>query len=185
MKSNIYIIIFALFFVSCKTPHPYGDACDKIIKTFAKVARDEYRLRLWGQGGGCQDGVNTLFFHFVSDELVDVNQARRLYLRTLDRLLGLINSDESLRPFLKHYPFTNRDIDLSISFFVNGILNNEPEPPNIVYVSGANNLIIYSLKDIEPFSSDSIPSESIQKARGIVEHQDNLMQIPEDCGWVR
>ena len=28
-------------------------------------------------------------------------------------------------------------------------------------------------------------SESLQRARGIVEHQNALMQIPEECDWVQ
>lgn len=100
-------------------------------------------------------------------------------------MLGMINSDQRLRQYLEHYPFTHRDADLMISFFKNGDLRQEPDFPYVALVSMHEDIIEYSIKSTDPKKFDHYPGESIQRARGIIQHQDSLMQIPEGCGWVK
>lgn len=185
MKIFSSLLIFAIFSFSCQQRSPQVFEGEKFISRFSKVANDELSLKLYGQGGAFVDGVNLFHFHFISNEAVDVNQTRRFYLKTMDRLLEMINSNETLRPYLTHYPLTPRDIDLSISFCVNGISSQKPPHPYIAYVSSSNNLIHYSFLGRDRDGYVDPPSESIQRARGIVEHQNALMQIPEGCDWVK
>lgn len=68
--------------ISCRAisekPAPHSDAGHALIGDFIKVAREEYGLILYGQGGGFIDKVNRFFFHFISFEEVDKDQARKI-----------------------------------------------------------------------------------------------------------
>lgn len=148
------LLIFLLCFVSCRATveqsAPHSDAGHALIGNFAKVAQQEYGLFLFGQGGGFIDTVNRFSFDFMSLEEMEKDKARRFYLTVLDRLLNMINSDVTLRPYLHHYPFTNRDVKLEISFCKDGDLRNEPDPPYVAFVSMHEDIIEYAIKSTDP-----------------------------------
>jgi hypothetical protein len=176
MKNIISVFVVILVLTSCvkHSSPPHSLAGDKLIFSFEKVALEEYRLRIWGEGGGFMDAVNSFSFHFVSNEMMDVDQARRFYLSVLDRLLEMINTDEELRPYLKHYPFTRNDIKLDISFFVNWIIGNRPPQPYITYISKSDRFIYFRTRGNDSNSLEGLPPEPFERARSIVKYQDFL-----------
>ena len=48
---------------------------------------------------------------------VNVEEARILLITLTKELLDRINSDQQIRPYLDHYPFTEKGISLGLSFY--------------------------------------------------------------------
>jgi hypothetical protein len=174
MKNCLYSLLLFFLSSSCQKSYLQTDPEGRLIVKFSEVAWSEYDIKLLGQGGAFRDGVSSFNFYFVSDKELNLDQARRFYLNVFDRLLGMINSDVDLRPHLDHYPFTEKDVELLISFYANGKLEIDPVPPYIALLSNSNNFIFYSFSNEKTESyNDPIP-ETYEKARSIVKYQDFL-----------
>ena len=170
---------------ACSKPMPQVDVAENFIHKFANEADKEYNLFLFGQGGAFRDGISKFHLCFISQQVLDVDQARRFYLKLMDRILELINDDETLRPYMTNYPFTHHNLDLSILFYENDILGIEVPYPAVAYVSSFDDFICYAAYNPVKDSLEDLNQETIRRARGIVEHQNALMQIPEGCDWVQ
>ena len=63
------------------------------------------------------DDINTVDLSFRALKRLDVEKSRELLVACIEELVGYINSDQEVRAYLNHYPFTAEDIRLSISFY--------------------------------------------------------------------
>lgn len=184
MKIYIYIFTSLILCSSCAKQPDSGDAGAKFIKTFATVAKEDYRLSLLGQGGAFRGSISKFSFRFISNELLDQDQARRMYLQIMDRIVDMINADENLRPYLSHYPFSHNDIDLKISFYQDVSLGLKVAPPYIAFVTSSDNLLFFWTRNECDNSLVDLPTEAYKRAQGIVQHQDALRQVPPGAPWV-
>ena len=60
------------------------------------------------------DGLKELELTFITSEGMNTDQARTAVIQLCDALLIAINDSSNLRPYLNHYPFTVRDISLTL-----------------------------------------------------------------------
>jgi hypothetical protein len=126
MRFFLFIII-SLWTVSCEINKqryqrdPKWDLADKVYdneiarKVFCQLTKDK-KLQVC-ESGWCLRGKKKIqvmhcgFFYY--DEL-DVDQARELLLRAGNLYLTAINENEKIRPLLEIYPFTPKNIEISI-----------------------------------------------------------------------
>ena len=69
-----------------------------------------------GPGGGARpDGIwlMTLSFERVNSPISE-EEARKLIIQSVDDFLLAVNSNEELRPYLKNYPFTVKNLSITI-----------------------------------------------------------------------
>lgn len=81
----------------------------------AKPLEKKYNMRLVATGGGAIGGINLISFDFYRhDAPFDEMKARTFIIRCLHDILEAGNKDEKLRPFLRDYPLTPKNIDVVV-----------------------------------------------------------------------
>jgi hypothetical protein len=99
-----------------------------VAKTGKKLAK-KYGMSTSGAGGGArEDGIwlMSLAFYRYGKPLTE-EEARKLIISCVDDFLEAVNHDEELKPFLKDYPFTAKNLSLTIyNYDKNQILHYFP-----------------------------------------------------------
>ena len=106
---------------------------DEDKKLYGFVAREgkqlgkKYHMSQCGIGGGGYPKIwlMSLSFQRFGSPLTE-EEARRLIIASLDDYLIAVNKDEDIRPYLKNYPFTPKNINL-------GIYNYNPDRTNVYH----------------------------------------------------
>jgi len=173
---------------SCTPPCPKNIAVHKVITTHAKLTKKKFGFDLVGLGSGGPTKITKFNFVYASYRKVDVNEARRIFFELREDVLNIVNSDESIRPELDHYPFKFEDIDLSISFFKQNNFGEFVRPPYIAHIFyiKEKNKIYYcfynekaerSFKDkyIEPYE-EALKIIQAERAQGI--------EAAKRCGFI-
>jgi len=166
------IIIFSCFFLlifymavreNTGSSEPvYCKYVDEISHEFLVFAKSKHGLSCSGSGGALMDRVNIVSLSLDSNERdIDVEKARRLVVDCSEDYLKRVNSSEKIRPYLSHFPFTEKGVRFNISF-----RNPENGAIRLVYLS--NGKISYSSYNED--KSDLIDQhvETYEKAREIV-----------------
>lgn len=95
---------------------------DKMLYHFinhqGKILGNKYRMKQSSNGLGGMDKVwlMSISFDRCGDPL-DEKEARSLVIQCVDDFLVAVNSNEQLRPFLRDYPFTAKNLSLDIFNF--------------------------------------------------------------------
>ena len=78
-----------------------------IQSNYSKSAKEKFGLRTQGTGSSMCDGVSNLAMAFDLDikEGLNVDEVRKLYIKSSEAFLEKINGDVKLKPYLKSYPF--------------------------------------------------------------------------------
>jgi hypothetical protein len=89
----------------------------KIQKQVAPMLAKKYNMQLCGAGGGMPDGiVNMLALSYDLKRSLTIEQARPILIDCLNTYVNAVNADTELRPYLKNYPFTPKNIEIHIFF---------------------------------------------------------------------
>lgn len=144
-------MIFLCFAFALITIPSYGISKNErlmltVEKQAAKTISAQHQMRCVGSGGGFKDDkVRMSALSFRIPRPINEQEARRLIVAITQEYLHIINKNKELRPALLHYPFTNNDVELSISStFPNG---SDVYHPNIGIVFSLNGKIYYSTND--------------------------------------
>ena len=117
MKKKYLIISVVLFFLMACTSRRGPEYCrmsDKIVSQYIKDMRKHYGLYSFGSGGGFFECVNKIMVSFTLVGERNIDELRELTVLATEDLLKRFNSDEKIRPFLKNYPFTEKNIRIAI-----------------------------------------------------------------------
>jgi len=116
---SVNIIFYVLFFYSSLYSDEsveYLTFVDEIVNKFTIEMKDEYNMYCVGDGGCLAKNVENIDIMFEARYRATIDDARKIAVKGVQKLIGLINSHEKIRPFLNRYPFTEQDVSLSISF---------------------------------------------------------------------
>ena len=91
-------------------------AADAVAMPFCERLCNEKRLQLCGYGGAMQYQVNEYDMYFVSHDQMELSEARRLVVASVLEFLNLVNEDGRVRPFLKNFPFTEKNVNFVVSY---------------------------------------------------------------------
>jgi hypothetical protein len=100
-------------------------------KAYATRMYEQANLQCTMIGTGGTKGLDELSFYFRSPKQInrdEISQARKIALNCSETLLKMVNSNKDLKPYLVHYPFTHRNIDVTV-FFVsdkNNLVDDRP-----------------------------------------------------------
>ena len=160
----LYVLFMIIFYTSsCSSPSDRWQAMEKIVKQHAKHSKKSDSLKLTGLGDGTEEKKKyyQISIDYSAIGEVDVDEARRIYIRTLDRAINLMDSSESVRPFLTNYPSTPLNVDLTIEFYSQPY--QDPPPGYVAIISMAKEKIIYKgAKDREFYD---LLRETVEEAR--------------------
>lgn len=91
-------------------------AIDRVLFAFAKEMRERCHFECWSIGGKTNNFLEEIGAKFVVLRRTMQEDARKIALSTIDRLLHIINNDEELRPYLIEYPFPSHRLKIRICF---------------------------------------------------------------------
>ena len=100
-----------------KEPSPYTLYVNEIIKSFTKEMQRDFGLNCMGSGGSMPYDVRSIDIMLSSYGRKNIEDARRLGVASVQRLIKTINAHEKIRPYLCQYPFTANNVSISISFY--------------------------------------------------------------------
>ena len=152
-----YFLIFSLIFPLCSLLGWGGlfksssTPVDRYVTQISKKICKKYRLSVC-QRGGAQDkpdsGVRLINIGFAYyGEPIMIDQARKLIVTIAEEFLTKINANETLRPYLKNYPFTIHN--MSIALYCYDFRGNEINHPYLNTVHNVKNQIGYMTQDPE------------------------------------
>ena len=150
----------------------YIKYADSITNPFVKDMCKKHHLSYFGGGGGFLHNVENITIEFVSHSIADVEQARSLLLSCSEELLKRVNADETIRPYLNHYPFTAKDISIGICYFDRN--GTWVKSKCIASASVAEGPIYYTIFDEEANNLKTFHKESYQEALKIVQLKDSI-----------
>jgi hypothetical protein len=152
------LVIFFLFLLSDSDQQSidYEKIADNITNKTAKKLEEEKGLILVGIGGQMMNDIQKMSISFYLYHEVDLATARELVVNSVNEYLKEINNNKEIQPYLHEYPFTAKNIEISI-FIYNS--DRSDLPLNKIYCVSADegkvSYFIRSLGFYKPFSEES------------------------------
>jgi hypothetical protein len=172
LLSFLVILFIPLLFLFKPSRHKspiYCKYANEITGPFSTYLRKNYNLYYYGGGGGFLENVKIISLHYKTIKQLPIDDARVLFITCVEELLKRINENEKIRPYLEHYPFTEKGLEFSISLYDE---NKERVPPSFpAYVSLINKKIYYAYYDYETDMLKDLYSEPYQEALSIVKKE--------------
>ncbi|MEI8124351.1 MAG: hypothetical protein WCG42_01190 [Parachlamydiaceae bacterium] len=136
-KTRMYVLIFTIlvcgtYFMSNRhTPSKYVIMAHQIRTDVAEKLSKRYNMRVIGVRGGMAGSVNVIGLSFQILGPLSKEKLREILVDCVEEFLASINANEQIRPFLKNYPFTEKEIDITI-FVVDASGRNVYDPDVLV-----------------------------------------------------
>ena len=150
-----------------------GKLAYKISGRIVEQLKIKYDLDFIGvglSGSGDEKTIKTIMLDFTLNHLVTKEEGRDLILKCTTDFLHEINDSEELRPYLVQFPFTYRNIELTLLFY-SDTRHEDTLDPNIWCISLVDGIIKYKIANIQnPFTNKSVEKESYEDALKIQNH---------------
>jgi hypothetical protein len=157
--------------VSCSARDPEMETYHRFLNTCSKQISKEYRLHCYGAGGSVPDKVCIVELFFESNQQMNIQQARRLIIPIAEKMIDDLNADEKLRPYLKDYPATYKNIGAVIAFKVIHPDERDSECIKSVFI-GQINTILYVKKDAVTGYLYDVHEEFLEEGKRILAEED-------------
>lgn len=159
---KILLLITCLFLSGCTTP-AHTQLANKLMNSFTKQMNKE-NLFLLASGGSMMDDIQEISLDYGSYRILNIEEARMFFISKVEALLKEINESQKARPYLHNFPFTSRNVHLTISFYYpNG---DWVDSPHIALVSLLNNKnkVAYVIYDKNLQRYETIYEETYEEA---------------------
>lgn len=157
---GIFYIFFKLYF-GHQSPY-YIKLAHQITAQTAKKLEKSHKLVLVGTGGQMMHDIQMMMMGFNYYQVVDIPNARQLLVDAVESYLTAINSNEKVRPYLHTYPFTAKNIEISIYFYQP---NGNSAPLGQLSIAAANEgKVTYFTHDLNSHRLKEIQEETYQEA---------------------
>ncbi len=111
----VSIVITSIFFISFSFfKRDYVDIAEGIRDKVGKNLAKKHHMDFIGTTGGMIECVRIIGFDFSIYRIIDQDQARCIIVDCVEELLKAFNENQKIRPFLLNYPFTTKNINVSI-----------------------------------------------------------------------
>jgi len=155
-----------VFLTSFSSPK-YCKLANRAVRDCSRKLYQEKHLQLIGSGGAYIENVKEIGAHYSSDELVNLETARRYFVEAMEEYSNRINSDEKIRPYLANYPFGIKNLDIILSFPTVQDKRCDEYPVCLVF-RVTRGIIFYEGYDIEKKELIDLYSEPYEEAVRIV-----------------
>ena len=153
----------------------YYKYSDAIVNPYCTYLKKTYQLHCYGNGGGFLENINNIQLNFNGIRNLSIEEARILIIECTEELLKRINEDTQVRPYLSHYPFTEKGLTLLINFDKK---NGETVDANFIAdVFTCNEMIYYDIYDPQKNLLKKIYQEPYQNALQIAT-QSKILKKP-------
>lgn len=175
------ILIVILLLAACNNPITedsqttnYVEIADRITVKVAHEIESEAGLRLCGTGGGMMDHIRMMAMSFNCHRETTLEQGRELLIYCVNEYLTAINSNEQVRPYLVHYPFTPKDIEIRI--FLSNSDQTEVSNGAISVLSEVGGKLVYCNRDTKDHLKD-LHEETYEVAVELLEKSEPFEKI--------
>jgi hypothetical protein len=189
MKLIYFLFIFLMLGACNNTPtvEPYhrsehSKIAEKITAKTVQKIEAETNLRLIGIGGGMMGHVRMMAMSFEHVGELSVEQGRELIIYCTNEYLSAINTNTEIRPYLIHYPFTSKDIEIRI-FIKNPNSKNLPLE-SLCYVSEIKGVIEYELENSLSDNPKTSHEETYEEAVKILETGEPVNKVRKNLSRV-
>ena len=148
---SIPILLYAALFLGDEERPRHVEMAYKLRSEAAHNISRERNLELIGTGGGMIDTVNCLSLSFQLHHEVEQEEAREVVVYATEELLRVVNSDEKIRPYLCHYPFTASDVEIWL--WIKRPDKSDVSEGEIRFILSSDNKVIYKTKNSHQESS--------------------------------
>lgn len=146
----------------------YGFLTNEIVGNYSQDLKRYTGLRVRGYGGSMASEVKKVIIRYLGDQELDVPEARRLFIYVMNGLLANFNASTEIRPYLRDYPFTWKNIDMNLAFEdENDVVSNG----KIAFVFIAQGNILYERYDKDTRSYTTVYQEPYEEAIRIVREE--------------
>ena len=176
-----YLILLIILFSSCsKEPklqdnyyyqgmlfeHKIGHIIAKELDIiFSSYGLNDYETDIVPQKGK----IYNLDLSFTSLKKADRNEARKLLLKCIKEVLLLVNSDKIIKSYLANYPFTYKNLSITLSFYDRA--HRRRKDGSICNCFLSRNIITYSTA--KEIGYNKRHKETYEEALKIVQSQEN------------
>lgn len=101
-----------------------------------------HNMQVFGLGGGMLGSVYLIKICFTIKHPLTIPEARYLIIDCAEELIAAVNADETIRPYLKNYPFTYKNV--AIFLFSEYPDGKRAYDPYIGVVAASYNEVVYS-----------------------------------------
>ncbi len=165
------LLITAILLSACHSSSPktpdYEKMADKITLETAKKIEAEKGLRLCGVGGGAINHIRKLNMSFDCRQEITIEQGRELIVYCVTEYLSAINKNEEIRPYLIHFPFTPKDVEIEIFTYKND--GTEIPVGALSIVCEVDNNVKYKIRQIGVSSIKTTLIETYDEAVRLLE----------------
>ena len=133
--------------------------------------KKELGLRCVGTGGGMMNNIRRMSMSFQLFREIDLPEARRILVSATSEYLNAINDSKRLRPYLKEYPFTVKNVEIMI--WIRKANNRDIDPNKINFMCSNKGILRYDLSD-EPgtYLDRELCTETYEEALKIIQAED-------------
>lgn len=165
----IFLIITCLVLLQgCDNTPKYVQLADQLQTEFTKQVYQEEHLPCWMIGGSMMNDIQVMSLGFESYQKVNIDQARKLYVKLTQKFMDKINNNTEIRPYLHTYPFTPDNAKIKLMF--SDIQTNKfVSKPYIASVMATRGKVFYDVYEpTNPKGLETIHSETYEEAFKIV-----------------
>lgn len=165
MKFMTFLAVLALM-TSCRASPVEERYSHQIINSFAKQQKTTKGLIVRSTGGSIPEKIESLYIGFGSNNKLQLNDARRLYVRVVQEFIDKVNNDERLIPYAANWPFNENNADITLSF--NEGYYVRVQPPYICLIFMIDGMIYYEQYNVSTDQLMTFHQEPFAEAVRIV-----------------
>lgn len=140
MKS--LFVILSIILCSCESSYPiHCKIADRVTSDFRSKLEKNDGLVACMYGGAMLGDIQKINLGFNTEQCLNIPQMRMLIVQKAEELVADINSDLEIRPYLRDFPATVKNIELSISYYRKG--KNNVTYPHVVNAQISRGKILY------------------------------------------
>jgi hypothetical protein len=167
----IYIFIFlisSLAFGSEIEPYElkFRQEIKLLSKSFITEMEEKFDLHCYGEGGSMPHDLEEIDISFIAFRKGSINEARELIIKGTFQLTEMINTNKTIRPFLRDYPTSFKRVSIPIAFRNSN--NRCYRDGSIVHAFQARENIFYYAEDALSEKRILIHKEPFEEALKIV-----------------
>ena len=169
LNGGVVMAMFSFLFGCSAFGHQsplYVKLAKQITATTAERLEKQKKLHLVGTGGEMMDDIQMMAMSFYFYSIVDADVARNLLITSVEEYLSVINTNEKIKPYLHNYPFTAKNVEVTIFFYNSDGSNISPGAISIATADKGK--VIYYVDDPEKHTFKTLYEESYEEALKLV-----------------
>ncbi len=132
------------------------------MKQVAQELQKEAHLYKIGEGGAMFDQIKWLQLAFLYYEPLDEDQARKLLIYAVDKLVTAVNANQKIRPYLANDPFTPKNVKIGIALFKSD--GSTCNFGDLSFVASNQGKLKYIVEHPDPFNQEIWKKETYDEA---------------------